>query len=346
MNKTYARFIGTLISLLTFFLLVKSPVLAIDSEPVSPPIANPIALLLDQNSWDSFQAPILLVNGSTMLSVQDAAYLFECQIIKDTPYSLSIIKNDTLINMFLDRGDYERNGEQFTTVCPPILFNETIYLPLRDLAASFGYQISYNIQKKAVELYRPGFIPPPPPPAKPVFPGVNKLGNWGKVLDQPYFISLWEGEKIIGGYYTRLLNSSAARTKNIELSLKVINGTMLPSGNIFSFNRVVGERNTAKGYQAAPIFVGRKVVPGVGGGVCQSSSTLYNAALNVGLSIIERHPHSMRVAYVPPNRDATVSWGGADLKFKNTRPTPVKIACSVNNGYVVFALLEPQTSEP
>ena len=319
--------------------------LPLNAQETSSTIINPVPAALqctlDQEPWTNFQHPLYILNGYTMISSQDMAQLLDCQIDIEEPYSIKIVKESTVIYMVVELSDYERNAQQKFSHCPPVRIGESIYLPLGELATAVNYKIEYNADTKTVELYRPDFVPSPTPqPVPPVFPGQAKLGNWGSIDNQPYFSSLWPGKKIISGYYTRLINSPAGRTKNVELSLKAIDGTVLPSGHIFSFNRVVGQRTAAKGYQYAPIFVGQKVVPGIGGGICQTSSTLYNAVLNTGLPILERHPHSMPVNYIPRGRDASISWGSADLKFKNNRPLAVKIRGHIIQDYVVFALLE------
>jgi len=89
------------------------------------------------------------------------------------------------------------------------------------------------------------------------------------------------------------MNSPEGRTNNIILACEKINGTILESGEIFSFNKTVGKRTSESGYKYAPIFVGNQVVNGIGGGICQISSTLYNVGLQCGMKIIERHPHSL-----------------------------------------------------
>lgn len=120
------------------------------------------------------------------------------------------------------------------------------------------------------------------------------------------------------------------RSQNIRLAAQSINGYILHVGKVFSFNEVVGERTPEKGYKTATIFIGDKAVPGIGGGVCQVSSTIYNVALLLGFDIIERQSHTLPVNYVPPGQDATVEYNQIDLKFRNTGNTPI----------VFFTLLE------
>ncbi len=124
-------------------------------------------------------------------------------------------------------------------------------------------------------------------------------------------------------FYTSYSKSSESRKSNIVLAAKAINGTLIDVGGEFSFNRTVGERTTARGYKAAKIISGGKFVDGVGGGVCQVSTTLYNAALLGGLKITEYHAHSLSVSYVAASFDAMVNSGSADLKFVNNTDNPV-----------------------
>lgn len=120
------------------------------------------------------------------------------------------------------------------------------------------------------------------------------------------------------------------RTSNIRLAAEKINGTYLLPGQQFSFNATVGERTPERGFKKAKIIENGVFVPGYGGGVCQVSTTLYNAAILSGLEITEFHPHSLQVSYVDPSRDAMVSGSYYDLQFKNNRETPIYLRLSCN----------------
>ncbi len=120
------------------------------------------------------------------------------------------------------------------------------------------------------------------------------------------------------------------RTSNIRLAAEKINGTCILPGQQFSFNATVGERTPERGFKKAKIIENGVFVPGYGGGVCQVSTTLYNAAILSGLEITEFHPHSLQVSYVAPSRDAMVSGSYYDLKFKNNRKTPIYLRLSCN----------------
>ncbi|MCL2574975.1 MAG: VanW family protein [Defluviitaleaceae bacterium] len=121
------------------------------------------------------------------------------------------------------------------------------------------------------------------------------------------------------------------RTHNLDVSAKTLDGTIVAPGETFSFNEIIGKATRDKGYKLAKIFIKGKEEQGLGGGICQLSSTLYNAAEQAGLEIVERHPHSRRVYYVPENRDAAVAYGGVDLKIKNNTDKPVRIHSRVQN---------------
>lgn len=122
------------------------------------------------------------------------------------------------------------------------------------------------------------------------------------------------------------------RTTNLRLAAEKINGTVLMPGETFSYNTVVGERTIAAGYKEAAMYQNGEVVDGLGGGICQISTTLYNAVLYSNLEIVERRNHQFVPSYAKAGRDATVVYGSIDFKFKNTRNYPVKILCTVSGG--------------
>ena len=126
-------------------------------------------------------------------------------------------------------------------------------------------------------------------------------------------------------FYTSYSTSSEERKSNIALATSTLNNTLVDAGAEFSFNRTVGARTEKNGYKLAKIIVGGEFVDGVGGGVCQVSTTLYNAILLAGLNVTEYHPHSLRVSYVAPSFDAMVNSGSADLRFINDTSNPIII---------------------
>lgn len=134
--------------------------------------------------------------------------------------------------------------------------------------------------------------------------------------------------------------SNANRNSNIQLASDSINGYILKPDATFSYNQVIlSKSNQGEGYKEAGILINGKPATGVGGGICQVSSTLFEAAVYSGITITERHNHSAKVGYLSPGRDATVSWGGPDLQFKNTLPVAIKIESTVNNGVLTIRFL-------
>lgn len=130
----------------------------------------------------------------------------------------------------------------------------------------------------------------------------------------------------IASFSTKIHNKENARQNNIKITCNALTNTEIKSGEVFSFCNTVGKATEEKGYQEADIFVDGKKQKGFGGGNCQVSTTLYNAVANVdGIEIIERHEHSNDVPYIEKGKDAAVSYGSYDLKFKNNTPNTIKI---------------------
>ena len=143
---------------------------------------------------------------------------------------------------------------------------------------------------------------------------------------------------VLGEARTKV-GGTAARKSNVRLSASSINGYVLNTGDIFSYNGVVGQRTAANGYQPAPAYVKGETVDEIGGGICQTSSTLYLACLRGNLEITERYAHRYIPSYISPGMDATVSWGGPDYKFTNDTDYPIKIVTSYEGDYLTVKLL-------
>lgn len=126
-------------------------------------------------------------------------------------------------------------------------------------------------------------------------------------------------------FSTSFSSSNYSRSTNISLAAQKLNGVVIMPGETFSYNQTVGQRTKAAGFKEAPAYLNGQVVQEVGGGICQVSSTLYNAVLYSNLEIVERYNHGFKPSYVKPGLDATVSWGGPDFKFKNNRNYPIRI---------------------
>lgn len=135
----------------------------------------------------------------------------------------------------------------------------------------------------------------------------------------------------ISSYTTYFNAEDKDRTENITIAAGLIDGITVQAFGEFSFNQTVGRRTAEAGFRQAKIIVNGEYVLGVGGGVCQVSTTLYNAALKSGLEVVEYHPHSLRVSYIPPSRDAMVSTQ-SDLKLYNPHAYPVRLSVNVFHG--------------
>lgn len=148
---------------------------------------------------------------------------------------------------------------------------------------------------------------------------------------------------VLSTFSTNYAARNRNRTTNLILASNKINGTVLMPGEVFSYNKVVGERTIAAGYKEAPIYIEGRVEDGLGGGICQITSTLYNAVVYANLEIVERSNHQFVPSYVGAGRDATVVYGAIDFKFKNNRDYPIKILCSVSSGIANFQILGLKT---
>lgn len=143
---------------------------------------------------------------------------------------------------------------------------------------------------------------------------------------------------VMGTFSTNYSTSAPGRCNNIEIATKALSGTIVMPGETFSFNDVVGPRTVERGYQEAGTYVGNKVEPGIGGGICQVSTTLYRAAMKANLRSTERTNHSMVVGYAQPGLDATVSYGYLDYKFKNVYDFPIYIKGTTVGKVVTYTI--------
>lgn len=153
-------------------------------------------------------------------------------------------------------------------------------------------------------------------------------------------------EEQLSAFSTKIYSNDANRTKNMQITTSTLNETIVKNGETFSFCNTIGPSTSSKGYLEADIYDnnGNKK-KGYGGGNCQVSSTLYNAVLAVsGLTVIERHPHSNHVPYVPEGKDAAVAYGSYDLKFRNDTGNDIKILSSITDGLVNVTLMSLKSS--
>jgi len=149
----------------------------------------------------------------------------------------------------------------------------------------------------------------------------------------------------VSTFTTEFNPGNKERSANIALAAKAIDGIIIPPNGVFSFNETVGKRTVERGYQEAGVYIRGKVDKGIGGGICQVSTTLYNALLFHDLEIIERSNHSLTVPYVPLSRDAAVDWGSKDLKFKNNTDYYIYIDSKVGKNKITFDLYSTKSDK-
>ena len=139
-------------------------------------------------------------------------------------------------------------------------------------------------------------------------------------------------------YTTQMGESSSNRIHNVHLMADFIDGTIIEPGEVFSFNDVVGPRTSERGFLEGQMIIGSLVLPSIGGGVCQTATTLFNDAFELGLPILERTNHNLYLAHYPLGRDATVSWGGPDFKFRNDLKHGLLIKASYTDQTLTFTV--------
>lgn len=169
------------------------------------------------------------------------------------------------------------------------------------------------------------------------------LLRWGILCSLPALVLAlgWWSRPVpvvLSQYSTSLQDRTPEQWHNIHRAAQALDGIYIEPGAEFSFNRVVGPRTLIRGYRSAPAFMIVTTVESVGGGICQVSSSLYNAALSAGLTIQERHPHYTTIASVPPGRDATVWYDQLDLKLHNPYPWPVQIQTDIQGQRLIIAI--------
>jgi len=135
---------------------------------------------------------------------------------------------------------------------------------------------------------------------------------------------------VLGSFSSNFATSTEARAHNVRLTAQRVDGYILMPGDVFSYDKTVGRRTAENGYREAGVYIGNKVESGIGGGICQTSSTLYSAALYANLEIVSRTSHSLPVSYVPAGQDATIAEGYIDLKIKNNTEYPIRFEAKAN----------------
>lgn len=166
-----------------------------------------------------------------------------------------------------------------------------------------------------------------------------RQNDYASLFSMPFYNLEPQMPQKRASFSTGYSKSSAERKHNIKLAAKSLNHVLIDVGGEFSFNRTVGRRTAERGYKTAKIISGGQFVDGVGGGVCQVSTTLYNAAILAGLYVTEYHNHSLPVGYVAPSFDAMVNSGSADLRFVNTTHNPIIIETKADDASLTVTII-------
>ena len=143
---------------------------------------------------------------------------------------------------------------------------------------------------------------------------------------------------LLATFSTKYDTSNGPRTTNLKLAMGRLNGVVVPAGEVFSYNKTLGKRTAEAGYKEAGGFEGGRVVQTLAGGICQISSTLYDAVVYANMDVVERHSHMFLAGYVAAGKDATVVYGSLDFKFKNTRKYPIMIKTSIGGGVATISI--------
>lgn len=160
----------------------------------------------------------------------------------------------------------------------------------------------------------------------------------GLVALLAWLVWLPSGEAEIAAYATSLRGRTRSQVHNAQLALAALDGTTVAPGKEFSFAQVVGPWTQDRGYRKAPVSYSGDMTLDWGGGVCQASTTLYNAALFAGLPIRERHRHYWAASYVPPGQDAAVAYPNIDLRFQNALRHPIRISARIQGESILVRL--------
>ncbi|MBR0428071.1 MAG: VanW family protein [Clostridia bacterium] len=148
-------------------------------------------------------------------------------------------------------------------------------------------------------------------------------------------------ETEIASFSTKIYTKDSGRQNNLTIACSTLNDTTVENGKTFSFSKTVGKATSGKGYKKADVFRNGDVIEALGGGLCQVSTTLYNAVLKVPeLKVTERHPHSNKVPYIKSGKDAAVSFGAQDFKFVNNTGNTIKIKASNTKNNVTIKILK------
>jgi len=270
--------------------------------------------------------PRLEVNAATIDQMQLCSQVFDAEYYAATYPEIGASLNNNsalLLQHYIDYGIYEGRNASGT-------FNATDYMNrYPDLQAVFGNDMMAYVSHYVYSGAAEGRVATPNVNAvfgiQPVLAPINV----GTPSALPY--------QLLGSFTTEYVPTQA-RGHNIEVAAANVNGTVVAPGTTFSASNSIGQRTAANGFVEAPVFINKQHAMGMGGGVCQVSSTIYAAMKTAGIPATERHAHSLPVAYLPEGWDATISWGSLDLQFVNNYGKNIVVMTTAENGKLTASL--------
>lgn len=288
------------------------------------------------------------------LALADAGGRFDVE--EALEQALAVGRKDSFLSLLVNGGK-----DRDTNIAVPFRFNEAqldkklaeigkaVYVAPKNAKAKINAEGEIAVAGLEVKGVR---LDPEATKAALLKDGVESLRDGGYtdlvVAEELPHIAAADIKKLnhkLGTFTTYYGSSSSNRQHNVEKAAGRISGTLLAPGDTFSYNEVVGPREPELGWLNAPTYQDGQVVPGPGGGVCQVSTTLYNAALRANLKIVARTGHSMPVHYVPAGLDATVAYGSIDFKFQNSHKTPLLVVGKANGENLTFTLFGQEPTE-
>ncbi len=268
-------------------------------------------------------APFIDENQRTQVPIRFVAEEMGAEIIWDKKENtVTVEAEERTVRFFIGEREFTVNDETKEMDTAPIIAEERATLPLRFIANALGLGIGWYCEARTATLWTEE--------KKELEPDPEVVETIPDYFERE--LSRLGIREKIASYTTQYDPAVEGRATNIRLAAESIDDTVLPPGEEFSMNEAAGPYNRAQGFQPAPVFRAGEVITGIGGGVCQISSTLYNAALLAGLEVTERHSHSLPVGYLPLGKDASVSYGTADLKFVNSLSNHVYIRMEAADG--------------
>lgn len=274
-----------------------------DDDTAAPEKKLKLVITMGESAYD-LDVNVVADAAINQIYRNEFTYETQCNIVEPQPLDLEAIYNQfctQAVNAVMDPETFE--------------VSDHVY----------GYAFSLEAAKEAMATAQSGDVLEFP--FETIFPEITKESLSGLLF------------KDVLASYTAKSGSNPNRNVNLKLSCQAVNGLILYPGDVFNYNQTLGQRTEAKGYKPAASYVGGETVDTVGGGICQTSSSIYYCALLADLEIVQRHNHAYISSYMPFGMDATVDWSGPNFRFKNNTNYPIKIEAKASYGNVTIKLL-------